>query len=295
MSEPIFGRFIPAMITPFDAELALDLDRAEQLADKLIGSGSDALVISGSTGEAPTLTQQEKLDLFSACVSASAKRVPIIANVGSNCTADSVEFAKKAAALGVDGLLTVVPYYNKPTQEGIYRHFSAIAASVDIPIILYNIPGRSVVNMDSDTTIKLANDCDNIIAIKEASGRFDQILEIIEGAPRDFSVYSGNDDQTLAMMKLGGTGVVSTAGNVAPERMKEIVELAAAGKWNEAEKAHEALDPLMTGLFVVSNPILVKAAMKLIGFDCGGLRLPLTDATSEQINELELAMKQAGI
>ena len=160
-------------------------------------------------------------------------RVPVIANVGDNCTADTVYFAQDAAKLGVDGFMCVVPYYNKPPQEGLYRHFKTIADSTDMPIILYNIPGRCSINMEAETTLRLAHNCDNIVAIKEASGNLDQVKAIIEGAPAGFDVYSGDDSATLDIMRLGGVGVISTIGNVAPERMKEIVELAAAGRWED--------------------------------------------------------------
>ena len=290
-----FGRMIPAMVTPFDENRELDLDRAQALADRLVQGGSDALIINGTTGESPTVFYPQKMDLFRAVVSAVDGRVPVIANVGDNCTADTVDFASKVALLGVDGFMCVVPYYNKPPQEGLYRHFKTIADSAELPIILYNIPGRCVVNMTAETTLRLAHDCDNIVAIKEASGKFDQIEDIVKGAPDDFVVYSGDDSATLDIMKLGGVGVISTIGNVAPARMKEIVDLAAAGEWERAEAANERLMPLMEGLFETSNPILVKAALGLVGFPVGGVRLPLVDATEEQIDRLAGIMREVGV
>lgn len=237
----------------------------------------------------------QKLELFRAVVNAVAGRVPVIANVGDNCTADTVSFAQDAGQLGVDGFMCVVPYYNKPPQEGLYRHFKTIADSTDMPIILYNIPGRCSINMEAETTLRLARDCDNIVAIKEASGNLDQVRAIIDGAPADFDVYSGDDSATLDIMRLGGAGVISTIGNVAPARMKEIVEAAAAGDWEAAEAANEALLPLMTGLFATANPILVKEALKLIGFPVGGVRLPLVDATPEQSATLAAIMSEVGV
>jgi 4-hydroxy-tetrahydrodipicolinate synthase len=295
IDNPRFGRMIPAMVTPFDANLELDLPRAEELVDRLIVGGADSLIINGTTGESPTVFYPQKLELFRAAVKAAAGRVPIIANVGDNCTADTVDFARDAAACGVDAFMCVVPYYNKPPQEGLYRHFSTIAASTDLPIILYNIPGRCVINMTAETTLRLANDCDNIVAIKEASGKMDQVKQIVEGMPADFDVYSGDDSATLEIMRLGGSGVISTIGNVAPARMKEICDLAGAGKWDEAQAKNDALLPLMDGLFVTSNPILVKEALKLAGFNVGGVRLPLVDATPEQSAALAQLMRDTGV
>lgn len=295
MSSLRFGRMITAMVTPFDNELNLDLPRAQQLADRLVIGGNDSLIINGTTGESPTVFYPQKMELFKAVVEAVDGRIPVIANVGDNCTADTVDFANDVAKLGVDAFMCVVPYYNKPPQEGLYQHFAAIASSTDMPIILYNIPGRCSINMEADTTLRLAHDFDNIVAIKEASGNFDQIKAIIEGAPEDFVVYSGDDSATLDIMKLGGVGVISTIGNVAPERMKEIVSLAGDGKWEEAQVANDALLPLMNGLFETANPILVKEALSLIGFPVGGVRLPLVPATEAQSERLASIMREVGV
>jgi len=292
---PPFGRFIPAMITPFKENRDIDLKRAQELAIRLVDRGSDALIISGTTGESPTVFYPQKIELFKAVIEAVGDRVPVIANVGDNCTADSVDFAREVVKLGVDGIMAVVPYYNKPPQEGLYRHFKSIAQAAEIPMIVYNIPGRCVINMEAETTLRLAHEIDNIVAIKEASGKFDQIKQIIDEAPTGFRVYSGDDDATFHLMELGGYGVISTIGNLAPERMKEIVTLMAEGRVSEAEKAHLALQPLMKELFVTANPIMVKEAMKLTGFDCGGVRLPLIDATPEQSAKLEAVMRAVGV
>ncbi|WP_251178946.1 4-hydroxy-tetrahydrodipicolinate synthase [Adlercreutzia agrestimuris] len=295
MTQPLFGRMIPAMVTPFDENRELDLDRAAQLAKRLVDGGSDSLIINGTTGESPTVFYPQKMDLFRTVVEAVGGQVPIIANAGDNCTADTVDFVQDVAKLGVDGIMCVVPYYNKPPQEGMYQHFAAIAQAVDLPIILYNIPGRCVVNMTAETTLRLAHDFDNIVAIKEASGKFDQIEAIIKDAPAGFSVYSGDDSATYDIMKLGGVGVISTIGNVAPGRMKEITDLCAAGEWEAAAAANHRLMPLMEGLFETSNPILVKEALKLIGFPVGGVRLPLVDATPEQSERLASIMREVGV
>ena len=293
--NPRFGRLITAMVTPFDSEGALDLDRTAQFVDRLIRGGNDALVVNGTTGESPTVFYPDKIELFKAAVSAAGGRVPVIANVGDNCTADTVGFAKDVAQLGVDALMCVVPYYNKPPQEGLRRHFSTIAAAVDLPVILYNIPGRCVINMEAATTLSLARECDNIVAVKEASGDLKQIEQIVAEAPAGFEVLSGDDAATLAIMRLGGTGVISTIGNVAPGRMKEITDLCAQQSWDAAQEANERLLPLMNGLFETSNPILVKEALKLAGFPVGGVRLPLIDATPQQSERLEAIMREVGV
>lgn len=295
MTEPRFGRMIPAMVTPFNDNLELDLDKVRALAVRLVEGGSDSIIVNGTTGESPTVFYPQKIELFRAVVEAVGERVPVIANVGDNCTADTVEFAHDVAKLGVDGFMCVVPYYNKPPQEGIYQHFKTIAEAVDLPIILYNIPGRCVVNMEAETTLRLAREHSNIVAVKEASGNFDQIKTIIEGAPEGFAVYSGDDGVTYDVMKMGGTGVISTIGNVAPARMKEIVTLCACGDFEAALVANEALMPLMKGLFETSNPILVKEALKLLDFPVGGVRLPLINATPEQSARLASVMRAVGV
>lgn len=294
-AEPRFGRMIPAMVTPFDENRELDLKQASALARRLVDGGSDALVINGTTGESPTVFYPQKMKLFEAVVDEVGGEVPIIANVGDNCTADTVDFAQDVQKLGVDGFMLVVPYYNKPPQEGLYQHFRTIAESVDLPCVLYNIPGRCVVNMLPETTLRLARDCENIVAIKEASGDLDQVKAILDGAPEGFSVYSGDDALTYDMMKLGAAGVISTTGNVAPARMKEITDLCAAGDFEGALKAHEALLPLMNELFITANPIMVKESLNLSGFNVGGVRLPLVDATPEQSAHLAQVMREVGV
>lgn len=295
VTEPRFGRMIPAMVTPFDENLELDLKQARALARRLVEGGSDALVINGTTGESPTVFYPQKMKLFEAVVAEVGGEVPIIANVGDNCTADTVDFAQDVQKLGVDAFMLVVPYYNKPPQEGLYQHFKTIAESVDLPCILYNIPGRCVINMTAETTLRLANDVENIVAIKEASGNLEQVAAIIKDAPDGFDVYSGDDSLTYEMMKLGAAGVISTAGNVSPARMKEITTLCAAGIFEEAKKAHDAFLPLMDELFVTANPIMVKKALNLAGFPVGGVRLPLVNATEEQSAHLAQVMKEVGI
>jgi 4-hydroxy-tetrahydrodipicolinate synthase len=295
MSTPRFGRLITAMVTPFTSDLELDLPRAQELAARLVEQGSEALVVCGTTGESPTVFYPQKIELFRAVIEAVGGQVPIIANAGDNCTADSVEFARDVAKLGVDGIMAVVPYYNKPPQEGLYRHFRTIAEAVELPVILYNIPGRSVINMTAETTLRLAHDVENIVAVKEASGKFGQIGEIAHGAPDGFEVLSGNDEDTLPLMALGGTGVISVVSHIAGPQFKEMVEAQAAGDHTRALRIHLELLPLMKTLFMTSNPILVKKGLELQGFPVGGLRLPLIDADETQTAELARVMRHTGV
>jgi 4-hydroxy-tetrahydrodipicolinate synthase len=295
MSTPRFGRMVTAMVTPFTPDLELDLPRAQELALKLLDEGSDALVVCGTTGESPTVFYPQKIELFRAVLDAVAGRAPVIANAGDNCTADSVEFAQRVVSLGVGAIMAVVPYYNKPPQEGLYRHFKAIADSVSVPVILYNIPGRCVINMEAQTTLRLAHDCPNIVAVKEASGNLAQIAEIIKGAPEGFEVLSGDDEMTLPMMGLGGTGVISVVSHVAGPRFKEMVTAQASGDHTRALRIHLELLPLMKALFMTANPIMVKEALRLRGFDVGGVRLPLVPPTAEQTAELVRVMRHVGV
>ena len=295
MAEPIFGRTVTAMITPFDADNNLDINRMQEFTERLINQGAEGLVVVPTTGESPTVPYPEKIKCFEAVVEAAAGRCKVIANTGDNCTQDTIDFTREVEHLALDGIMAVVPYYNKPPQEGLYWHYRSIAEATELPVLLYNIPGRCVINMTAETTLRLAHDVPNIKAIKEASGKFDQVKAICDGAPDDFYVYSGDDSATLDVMKRGGVGVISTIGNVAVDRMKEIVDLAAAGKWEEAQKANDILLPMMDGLFATTNPILVKEALKLVGFPVGGVRLPLVNATQEQSDTLAAIMRQVGV
>lgn len=295
MTEPRFGRLLTAMVTPFTPELELDLPRAAQLADRILAQGSDGLIVCGTTGESPTVFYPQKLDLFRAVIDAVGTKAPLIANVGDNCTADSVSFAREVVSLGVDGIMAVVPYYNKPPQEGMYRHFKAIADAVDVPVVVYNIPGRCVVNMEPETVLRLAHDCENIVALKQATPDLSQTAAIIDAAPAGFEVFSGDDELTLPMMGLGGTGVISTIGNIASDRMRELVYSQAEGNHTRAVRTHLELLPAMKALFITANPIMVKKALELVGFPVGGVRLPLVDADDAQTAELVRVMRHAGL
>lgn len=295
MATPRFGRLITAMVTPFTPELELDLPRTEQLAARLVDSGSQALVVCGTTGESPTVFYDQKLELFRTVIDALGGKIPVIANAGDNCTADSVEFARRVTEVGVDAIMAVVPYYNKPPQEGLYRHFRAIAEAVDVPVILYNIPGRCVVNMTAETTLRLAHDCPNIVAVKEASGDLGQIARIIDGAPAGFEVLSGDDEMTLPMMGIGATGVISVASHVAGPQMRQMVDSQAAGEHTAALSTHLRLLPLFKALFMTANPIMVKDALAQTGFPVGECRLPLVPPTQEQSAELGRVLSHLGL
>lgn len=295
MSQPRFGRMITAMVTPFGPENELDLNRAAALADRLLSSGSDGLVVCGTTGESPTVFYDQKMELFRAVLDAVGGKAPVIANAGDNCTDDSVEFARKVEALGVDAIMAVVPYYNKPPQEGLYRHFKAIANAVDVPVILYNIPGRCVINMEPETILRLANDCENIVAVKQANPDLSQVAAIINGAPEGFEVFSGDDELTLPMMASGATGVISVMSHIAGPHFKEMIEAQVAGDHTRALRIHLELLPLMKALFITANPIMVKKALELVGFPVGSVRLPLVEATSEQTEEITRIMRHVGL
>lgn len=291
-ASPRFGRLLTAMVSPFDKSGELDLDRSIELANRLFDNGTEGLVVCGTTGESPTVYYDQKLELFRAIVDGADARGPIIANVGDNCTADSVAFAKKAVATGVDGVMVVTPYYNKPPQEGLYRHFRAIAEAVDVPVILYNIPGRCVINAEPATILRLARDVENIVAVKQANADLAQTKEIIENAPEGFEVLSGDDAMTLPMMELGGTGVISVLSHVAGPSMKAMIEHFIAGEIEEAHKLEEVLMPLASALFMTANPIMVKDALAIEGFPVGGVRLPLVEPTDEQHAKLVAIMNE---
>jgi len=288
--QPRFGRLITAMVTPFTPAGDLDLNRAGELANRLLDQGTQGLVVCGTTGESPTVFYDQKIELFRAVIDAAGGRAPIIANAGDNCTDDSVAFAQDVVGLGVDAIMCVVPYYNKPPQEGLYRHFSAIAQSVDVPVILYNVPSRTVVSIDPDTVLRLANDHENIIAIKQALGDIDQARAIMSGAPDGFEMLSGDDAITLPLMRVGASGVISVMSHVAGPGMRALIDAEVSGDSDRANSIHEVLVPLADALFMTANPIMVKAALAELGFPVGGVRLPLVDATPEQISILREVM-----
>jgi len=270
------GRLLTAMVTPFNEEGGVDYEQAKRLASALLNSGSDGILVVGTTGESPTLLREEELRLFSEVKSAVGERGTVIAGTGSNSTAEALKTTKGAEQIGVDACLLVVPYYNKPTQEGLYQHFKAIAESTSLPCILYNVPSRTVVSLSADTTIKLSH-IDNIIGIKEASGNLGAISKIISNTREDFLVWSGNDSDTLPILTLGGYGVVSVASHLVGNQIREMIDNFINGKTDKAAKIHRHLMPLVNALFIVSNPIPIKYALNHIGFNVGKPRLPLTE------------------
>ncbi|HEY81960.1 MAG TPA: 4-hydroxy-tetrahydrodipicolinate synthase [Dehalococcoidia bacterium] len=270
------GRLLTAMVTPFDEEGKVDYEQAKKLALALVNSGSDGVVVAGTTGESPTLTREEEYRLFREIKAALGGRGTLIAGTGSNNTAEAVEATKEAERIGVDACLLVVPYYNKPPQEGLYQHFRTIAESTSLPCILYNVPSRTVVNMSAETVIRLSQ-VDNIIGVKEASGNLEQIARIINGTGDDFIVWSGNDGDTFPIMAIGGYGIISVASHLVGKQIKQMIDSFVAGRVKQAAEIHHHLLKLFDVLFVVANPIPVKYAVNQVGFRVGKPRLPLVE------------------
>lgn len=284
------GRLLTAMVTPFDKSGEVDHDAAKRLASALVDSGSDGLVVTGTTGESPTLTSEEKTRLWAEVKAEVGDRASVIAGSGSYCTAESAELTKEAENLGVDGALLVVPYYNKPPQDGLYEHFAYIAGNTSLPCIIYNVPSRTVTNIQASTVVRLS-EIDNIVGIKEASADFDQISKIISGSGPDFKIWSGNDGDTLPILSLGGYGVVSVLSHLVGIQIKQMINSYISGSNAQAAEIHRRLLPLVNSMFVVSNPIPLKYAMGRIGFDVGSTRLPLLgpDADTAQKVMAEVA------
>lgn len=277
MKNPYFGRLLTAMVTPFNADGSVNYEKAADLAEWLINNGSDGLVVAGSTGEAATMSAEEKLELFRVVVNRINKRVPIIAGTGSNNTADSVKMTKMAEAMGVDGALIVGPYYNKPTQEGFYQHFAAVAQSTGLPIIVYNVPGRTASNISPAIVARLAADFENIVAIKEAAGNVAQVAELYSVLPEEFTIYSGDDGLILPFMSVGATGLISVLSNIGGGILQDVMQAYEDGRVREAAKLNARMVPLANAMFIETNPIPVKAAVTLVtGIDAGQPRLPLT-------------------
>lgn len=279
-----FGQLITAMVTPFNDRLEIDWEAAGKLIDYLIEQQSDAIVVSGTTGESPTLTDEEKVRLFRFAVERAAGRCKVIAGTGSNETAHSVQLTRKAREVGVDGALLVTPYYNKPSQEGVYQHFKTIAeAAESLPIMLYNVPSRTVTSISAETTLRLAQ-IPNIVATKECV--LEQMTEIVAQAPEGFRLYSGDDGITLPTLAVGGYGIVSVASHIVGPRMKDLITAFKAGRVEEAIRINQELFPIFKGLFncphPVPNPVPVKYALTHRGIQVGGVRLPLVDATEEE-------------
>ncbi|MGB6777548.1 MAG: 4-hydroxy-tetrahydrodipicolinate synthase [Planococcus citreus] len=287
-----FGQVITAMATPFDSDGEIDFQATTNLVEYLINNGSDGIVVAGTTGESPTLSTDEKVALFVHVVTVADGRAKIIAGTGSNNTRASVALTQQAEQAGVDGIMLVTPYYNKPSQEGMYRHFEAIANATTLPVMLYNIPGRSVVNLSVDTIVRLSL-IDNITCVKEASGDLDAASEIIERTSSDFAVYSGDDSLTLPMLSVGGTGIVSVASHIIGNDMQEMIKLFRTGDTAGAAALHRKLLPTMKALFAAPSPSPVKAALNLSGVPVGGVRLPMLALTEEETATLQQFLPSA--
>ena len=276
-----FGRLLTAMVTPFDDAGEVDYKQAQVLARSIIDAGGDGLVITGTTGEAPTLTHDEKAKLYAAVIEAVGKDAAVLAGTSTYNTRESVEASVEAEKIGVDGLLLTVPYYNKPTQEGLYRHFEAIASAVDIPCILYNIPGRTGINMLPETIVRAAHEIPNVIGVKEASGVCEAVAGMVEAAGPGFYVWSGDDSMTVPFMSVGGYGVICTCSNIVARQMRGLIDEFVAGRVDEAAAIHRRLLPIMSILSgstaPAANPVPLKHAMNRLGFKVGGVRLPLWD------------------
>ena len=282
------GRLMTAMITPFTADGAVDFAKAAELARNLVDSGNDGLIITGTTGEGPTLSEDEKLELYRVTKRAVGN-ASIVAGTGNYNTAESVHLSREAERCDVDGLLLVVPYYNNPPQEGLYQHFKAIAEATSLPCILYNVPGRSPRNLDAATMKRLA-EIDNIVGVKEASGKMEQFNAVMQAVPDDFLVYSGNDSDTHTLMSMGGYGVISVAAHIVGEREKQMVNLLAEGRTAEAASIHLELMPLVEALFWQPNPMPIRAALNELGFSVGNPRLPLVDLTDAEKDRLRAVL-----
>ena len=291
----IFTGAAVALITPMHEDGSINYEEMERIVNDQINHGTDAIVICGTTGEASTMTHEEHIETIKACVEMTKKRVPVIAGSGSNCTDTAIFLSREAQKAGADGLLVVSPYYNKATQKGLKQHFTAVAGSVDIPIILYNIQGRTGVNIQPKTIAELAKEVDNIVAVKEASGDLSQIATLMAMTQGDLDVYSGNDDQIEPITALGGKGVISVLSHVAPQYTHDIVAKMMAGDVKGSSELQLKYIPVIHALFSEVNPIPVKAAMNMLGYNVGSLRMPLTEMEDENKAILRQAMIDAGI
>ncbi|MBD3174013.1 MAG: 4-hydroxy-tetrahydrodipicolinate synthase [Armatimonadia bacterium] len=293
---PDLPRVLTAMVTPFDDALQVDLGRAKELAARLVEETSGGgVLVAGTTGETPTLTGREKLDLFGAVVSAVGDRAFVLAGTGNYNTAESVELSKAAQDAGVHGVMLTTPYYNKPPQDCLIRHFTECAAAVDLPIVLYQVPSRTATRLEPQTTVRLAREVDNIVALKDAGANINETSSVRLGAPDGFLIYSGNDGETLPILAVGGYGVISVASHVAGPAIARMIDAFVAGDNAAALKEHLGLLPIIDVLFTVTNPIPVKAALGLRGMDVGGLRPPLYAADPALKGRIESVLRESGV
>jgi 4-hydroxy-tetrahydrodipicolinate synthase len=290
----MFKGSIVALVTPFKGD-HVDEAAYRKLVDWQIKEGTNGIVPCGTTGESPTLSEKEHGQVIELCVQAVAKRIPVIAGTGSNCTAEAVQMTRHAAKVGADAALVVTPYYNKPTKKGIYLHYKAVSESVDIPIILYNIAGRTGRNIDPETMAKLASDFKNIVGVKEASGSLEQMLRIKELCGKDFMLTSGDDALTLPVLGIGGVGVISVAANIVPRDVAALIDAFNKGDLKKTQEINLKLMPLVRALFIETNPIPVKKACELMGLCSGSLRLPMCDMEDANLAKLKQALKAYGL
>ena len=296
MSNPIFTGAGVAIVTPFHEDGSVNYEAFEKQIELQIAGGTDAIIVCGTTGESSTLTHEEHLDVIRFCVEKVNKRIPVVAGTGSNCTQTAIYLSQEAEKAGADGLLLVTPYYNKCTQKGLYEHFKMVAESVNIPIILYNIPGRTGgVLIQPETVVSLCRDVKNIVGVKDATGNISGVAKVLQLANGDVDLYSGNDDQIVPILSLGGKGVISVLSNVAPKQTHDICQLYFDGKVKESAQLQLKALPVIDGLFCEVNPIPVKKAMNLMGLNAGPLRRPLTEMEDEHAEKLAAAMKEFGI
>jgi len=295
MDDKLFRGVYTAIVTPFNEDGSVDYNSLKSLIEEQIESGVSGIVPCGTTGESPTLTREEKLKIIETTVKTVDKRVKVVAGTGGNCTQSSIDLSRSAEKLGVDGVMLVNPYYNKPTQEGLYRHFKAVADSIDIPVLIYNIFGRTGVNLETPTLMRLIDDCKNIRAVKEASGNLDQMRDVIEQSPDDFCVLSGDDGLTFDLIKLGGDGIVSVASNILPKEMSEMTRLALDGEIDKASELNDRLAPFFEAEFIETNPIPIKAALAIQGKIKEVYRLPMCELMPENKEKLKKVMQDMGM
>ena len=296
MKKPYFGRLLTAMVTPFNADGSINYAAGADFADWLLANGSDGLVVEGSTGEAATMDMDEKIKFMQTIVARVNGRAKIVAGAGTNCTASTIDLVKKMEACGVDGVLVVGPYYNKPTQEGYYQHFAAVAKATKLPIIVYNVPGRTGGNIAPETVARLAADFSNIVAIKEAAGNVAQTAELYRVLPEDFSIYSGDDGLILPFLSVGACGLISVLANVNGNILQQLMQAYSEGRVKDAADLNKVIVPLAKAMFIESNPIPIKAAVtKVTGIEAGAPRLPLTPISAAAEAKLDAALKAAGM
>lgn len=296
MKKPYFGRLLTAMVTPFNADGSINYEAGADFADWLLANGSDGLVVEGSTGEAATMDMDEKIKFMQTIVARVNGRAKIVAGAGTNCTASTIDLVKKMEACGVDGVLVVGPYYNKPTQEGYYQHFAAVAKATKLPIIVYNVPGRTGGNIAPETVARLAADFSNIVAIKEAAGNVAQTAELYRVLPEDFSIYSGDDGLILPFLSVGACGLISVLANVNGNLLQQLMQAYSEGRVQDAADINKVMVPLAKAMFIESNPIPIKAAVtKVTGIEAGAPRLPLTPISAAAEAKLNAALKAAGM